>query len=161
MLSRIANKLHDEHEATLGLAARVSRLIQVSGDTPPDPTEARVERTLDELAQAISGEVRRHFFLEEEALFPILRADGHGAIADLLTLEHQEILPIGDEVGALVAEMRKKAISDSEWRQFCQLGQDFFHRLMAHIEKEEAGLIPLVDECLDREAEARILSQYS
>lgn len=160
MSSRISSKLHDEHEATLRLAARVSDMIQSSGNAPPDPAEARIGRTLDELARAISGEVRNHFACEEDAIFPILRENGHGAMADLLTAEHRKILPVGDKLAALSLELRKGAINGQDWRLFCQLARQFFDELSAHIEKEEAGLAPLVDEFVDRDAEERILNEF-
>jgi len=69
----------------LGLLDRLAHAASRLGGAPPAPDDALWSQLLAQLAGALQHEVTRHFDLEEQKLFPLLREQGHGDLADLLS----------------------------------------------------------------------------
>jgi hypothetical protein len=130
------------------------------GATPPGPEEPRLAGLFAELAGAIEGEVSGHFAFEEEALFPLLEAAGEGGLGQMLTEEHAEILPLGKRVAALARQFTSAGLDPRDRAEFRRTGRDFAALLSAHAEKEEMALLPLLDEILEPEDDARLAAAY-
>ena len=79
-----SRQLHEEHLHVIGLLDRLAHAATRLGGTPPAPDDALWSQLLAQLAGALQHEVTRHFDLEEQRLFPLLREQGHGDLADPL-----------------------------------------------------------------------------
>src|SRR5689334_5567813 len=93
--TQVSRRLHEEHEATLALWARVQRL--------PNKPDADGVQLLRRAAAALEGEIGRHFRFEEEALFPRLAAAGEGDLGELLSEEHVGIREAAARLDAALA----------------------------------------------------------
>jgi len=102
---------------------------------------APLERSMDGL--------RRHIYLEEEFVFPPLRAGGMMAPVFVMLREHGQLW---DTLDTLAGQLREDASSGTV-RELCTqlLGQ-----LDAHNTKEEPIIYPQVDAALDDETTTRL-----
>lgn len=156
----IPRLLHDEHRATIEL------LEQARGPARPRwPWRSRSRpagdaKVLTELGKMIEDEVRRHFAFEEAELFTRLAAMGDGAIGEHLTEEHQTILPVGERVGVLAAQAAMDGMNETDWEEFRALGAELIERMLAHIQKEEMALLPMLEDTLDPSEDLTLVSQY-
>jgi hemerythrin-like domain-containing protein len=158
--NRISQTLHDEHRATIGLLERLERLIVRHRRSPPDITDALVVRLLSDLAVGMPAEVQRHFDFEEHQLFAYLNASGDSVIGAHLTDEHVAMRPLGLRLSELARDAVAHGFDEAAWKEFCRLGNELCERMLAHIQKEEMALLPLFEERMDAETEARLYREY-
>jgi hemerythrin-like domain-containing protein len=159
--NRISQTLHDEHAATVALMERVEQLVargRRSG--PPDRADRTVARLLADLAVSIEGEVARHFDFEETRLFTYLEACGDADICEHLTNEHAAIRPLGMRVAELARGAQTAGFTPAAWEEFMRLGQELSDRLLTHVQKEEMALLPVLEDNMDPETEARLYEEY-
>ena len=104
--------------------------------------------------------MRRHFDFEEDQLFTYLNGTGDEAIGALLTDEHRVIRPLGAEVAKLAREAAAQGFDEATWSKFRRPAQELCQRLLAHVEKEEMALLPLLQDAMDADTEARLLDEY-
>ena len=144
-----SRRLHDEHMAAEGLLARLETTLARIGRAPaPPPEDQELRALLGSLTAAIEGEIVPHFRFEEESIFPALITVGDDAMAALLRGEHDVILPLASRL----AELARRADFDADsWAEFHRLGFEFRVRLRDHIDKEEMGLLPLMENLLEPE----------
>jgi len=159
--NRISQMLHEEHRATVALIERLEQLLaRQRGGSPPDTGERGVAQLLADLSSGGEAEVQRHFAFEEGHLFTYLEAIGDVAIGAHLTEEHNAMRPIGVRVAALARQAAARGFDGAEWNEFRRLGHELCERMLAHVQKEEMALLPLLDECMDSETEARLYQDY-
>jgi len=158
--NRICQRLHEEHDGTVALMERLDQLIARHRHQPPEAKESDVARLLSDLWSALETEVERHFAFEEERLFAYLSAIGERAIGAHLTEEHTAIRPIGVRIAALAREAAVHGFDRAGWDEFRRRGQELCERLLAHVQKEEMALLPLIEESMDAETEANLLQEY-
>jgi len=157
--SQVARRLHEEHTAASGLLQRLQVLLSRQGPLVPPPTgDPGFAALTRDLGAAIAGEIGNHFRFEEEELFPALAARGESDIGELLAEEHRTIRPAA---ARLVELARGPGMAIEAWAEFHRLGGELVERLSAHIQKEEIGLVPLVEDLLDGEADARLSEAYA
>ena len=60
----------------------------------------------------------------------------------------------------LAREATAQGFDAARWSAFRRLGQDFSQRILAHVQKEEAALLPLIEEAMDADTEARLYGAY-
>lgn len=101
----------------------------------------RAGRDTTALSAAVRA-LRRHIYLEEEFLFPPLRAAGLMPPVLVMLREHGEMWPVLDAVDAEVGGSADGSTLDA-------LCDDLVPRLEAHNAKEEAILYSRADEVLD------------
>ncbi len=53
-----------------------------------------------------------------------------------------------------------KSFTLAEWEEFVRLGQELADCLRAHVQKEEMALLPVIDDTMDAETEARLYQEY-
>lgn len=160
-MRRVSQTLHEEHRATVALMERLERLLaRHRRGGPPPSGEREVTALLSDLAASLETEVRRHFDFEEQQLFAYLNAMGDEAIGAHLTDEHATIRPIGTRVAALGREAMAQGFTDASWAEFRQLGQELSERLLAHVQKEEMALLPVLEESMDVDTDARLYEEY-
>jgi hemerythrin-like domain-containing protein len=158
---RITRLLHDEHIATIALLERLERLIaRHRPAAAPALGDGDTFKLLGDLATNLENETGRHFGLEQDRLFPLL-SGGEAFIAELLTEEHAAILPLAARLAALARAARAaSSFAADGWREFHQLAGELIERQVAHIQKEEMGLLPMLDDVLDAERDDEIADAY-
>jgi hemerythrin-like domain-containing protein len=158
--NRISQTLHEEHRATVALVERLEALMAGYRHGPPDVRTAGVVPLLADLAAGLETEVWRHFDFEESSLFAYLQDGGEPVIRAHLLEEHAVIRPIGTGLTKLAREATAQGFDAARWTAFRRLGQDFCQRILAHVQKEEAALLPLIQEAMDADTEARLYQEY-
>jgi hemerythrin-like domain-containing protein len=139
---------------------RLESLLNCTGaGETPDLGDPLVSEVLNGLRTALEVELVKHFAFEEEELFPRLAAAGDDEICDLLTDEHKTILPIRQEMAAVVGDALANGFSAGSWAEFRRLGSELAGCLIDHIEKEEMALIPALKDALSAEDDQEILSR--
>ncbi len=160
-MNRIVQVLHDEHAATVALMERFEQMLgRNRRDDVPDTSGAGMKQLLGELAVALPGEVERHFAFEEDELFTYLAEAGDVGIGAHLTEEHKVMRPIGNRIATLARNAAAQGFDPAGWDEFRNLGKQLCDQLLAHVQKEEMALLPLLDESMDAETEARLYEQY-
>lgn len=158
--NRVSQTLHDEHQATVALMERLDRLIASHRRTQPNVADPAVAQFLRELSGGVEAEVNRHFDFEEQHLFSYLRSIGDEAIGAHLTDEHAAMRPLGEELAALAGAAATDGFDPASWQAFRRVGAELCERMMVHIQKEEMALLPLLEESMDGETEARLFEAY-
>jgi hemerythrin-like domain-containing protein len=141
----VCNRLHLDHQATLALWSSVQATLAAGREDPVLMRRA---------ADALERELATHFELEEKELFPRLAAAGEGDIGELLTEEHAVIR----EAGRRFIELAR---GGGTLRELRPLGLELAERIFAHVHKEELGLVPLVEDVLDDEADEALSLAYA
>jgi len=158
--NRISQTLHEEHRATVALMERLEQMLARYRRAPPDSGDHTVVQLLSDLAVGLEGEVGRHFDFEENQLFAYLEASGDGAIGAHLADEHKAMRPLGARLAVLAREACAQGFDTSHFDEFRRLGRELCERMLAHVQKEEMALLPLLEESMDAEAEVRLYQQY-
>jgi hemerythrin-like domain-containing protein len=157
---QISRRLYQEHITVLDLLGNFGRALARLGAVPPEARDPGWSVLLAQVAGALEHEVTRHFQLEEEQLFPRLRACGDGDLADLLLEEHRVIREVSETLQPLLAKARAAALDAAGWRALKVSGLQLVERLGSHAEKEQGALVPLVDEILDEVTDREIAAGY-
>jgi hemerythrin-like domain-containing protein len=116
---------------------------------------------LSELSTGVEAEVKRHFDFEENHLFVFLASLGDEAIGEHLTDEHSAMRPLGERISAVARAAGSTGFSDADWEEFRRLGREFVERMLVHVQKEEMALLPLLEDAMDGETEARLYEEYT
>ena len=159
--NRVCQVLHDEHRATIALMERLEQLTARRRDGPPDAKDQIIAQFLSDLSNGIESEVQRHFAFEEDHLFTYLVSIGDDSISAHLTGEHKVILPIGERIANLARRAMEQGFDNATWDEFRRCGQELCERMLAHVQKEEMALLPLLEENMDAEIEMRLFQEYS
>jgi hemerythrin-like domain-containing protein len=160
--NRVSQVLHDEHRATVALMERLEQLVsRHRRGTPPDANDRGTAQLLMDLSTGVQSEVERHFNFEETRLFPFLDAIGDEAIGAHLTDEHSAMRPLGLRVATLAREAASEGFDQARWDEFRRLGEELWERMLAHVQKEEMALLPLLEENMDSETEMRLFEEYA
>ena len=155
--NRISQTLYEEHRATVALMERLEQFIaRQRRSNPPNVGDDAVAKLLSDLSTGFEAEVLRHFAFEEDRLFTYLAAIGEEPIGAHLTEEHTVIRPIGVRVAALARAATATGFGAAQWEEFCRAGQELCERLLAHVQKEDMALLPLIEDSMDAETEARL-----
>jgi len=156
-LRQVSRALDEEHRATLDLLDRVERAFP----RPGEPRAAALAGLVGVFCKHLQRELERHFEFEERELFPRLIDAGDGDMAALLLDEHRavhtvagELLPLGDAAAA-------GTLDDAGWAALKRVALEMIERLRAHIQKETMGLLPLVDDLLDEDADRDLAFAYA
>lgn len=155
-----ARVLHDEHRANLDLLARVEQALA------RPPRHAVVAHSdLAQLVAALERQVRqdveRHFVFEETELFTRMADSGDGGIAALLTEEHDTMREVADELLPLTRAVAAGTLDDAGWAALSSAAMELVERQVSHIQKEEMALLPLLEDLLDEDTDARLTMAYS
>lgn len=153
-----SRRLHEEHEANLDLLTRFENLAARATDAPPPGDAwAALARTL---AAGLEIEVARHFEFEEQELFPRLAAAGEAEIGELLSIEHETIRAVAGPLPAQLRASLAPGFDAVAWRALRTRGLELAERLRGHIQKEEMGLLPAIDDLLDEEVDHALAAAY-
>ena len=159
--NRISQTLHDEHCATVALMERVEHLLgRYPRGNRPEAKDRAVAQLLTDISTAVEADIERHFAFEESRLFPYLDAHGNHAIGAHLTEEHRAMRPLGLRLAALARAASAAGFDEASWAEFRKTGQELCERLLGHVQKEEMALLPLLEDTMDAETEAKLYSEY-
>jgi hemerythrin-like domain-containing protein len=157
---QINRRLHQEHDATLQMCARLERTLGAR-PWPPEADGGELARVLGSSAAALAGEVARHFEFEETELFPRLAETGEGDLAELLAEEHAVIRAVAGRFAELQEAVKTRSIDAQGWQQLRVVGLELAERLASHAQKEELSLLPSVESLLDEESDRALLAAYA
>jgi hemerythrin-like domain-containing protein len=139
---------------------RIEHLVARQRGVPPDCKDQTVSKLMRDIGTEVQAEVERHFNFEEQQLFPYLNAAGDEAIGAHLTSEHESMRPLGTRLATLAREAQADGFDQAKWEEFRRLGQELCERMLAHVQKEEMALLPLIDEIMDSETEMKLYEAY-
>ena len=158
---QITRKLHDEHVNIIALLERFGLALARLRAQVPAAGDPEWNVLLVQLGAALQYEVTRHFALEEDQLFPLLRERGEGDLADLLIEEHAAIREVTSPLIDLISRARLGQLDAAGWRMLKAHGLELVERLASHAQKEQGALVPLVDELLDETTDDRLWTEYA
>ncbi len=160
--SQITRSFHDEHLNTIALLERIdAELAKHRLDAVPDTADNEMNKLLGDICVLVDTELNTHFGFEEDSLFPLLTAAGDGFIAGLLTEEHRTILPLGERLREIAQGAKAGGFNQESWSEFRQLGMEITERLISHIQKEEMGLLPMLDNLIDEDKDIELSDSYA
>lgn len=157
----ICRTLHDEHVGTIEVMDGLEDLLARGRRGVPDLDQPATRALLGSLAQLVEHEVHRHFSFEESELFSRLAEKGDAAIGEHLTEEHRAILPVGERVAGLARAAIANGMSEAGWEDFRSLAAELIERMLAHIQKEEMALLPLLEDTLEAGEDLELVTSYS
>jgi hemerythrin-like domain-containing protein len=155
--SRVASLLHDEHMAVAALLKRLDAALRGAAEGHGGSLDGAL---LTELAAAVEGEIAAHFAFEEMELFPRLDAAGAGTLGAMLAEEHAVIMPLGRRLAGLAREASADGLGGAALVEFVAKGAEFVERLGDHIDKEEAGLAPALEDAMAEAEDARLAAAH-
>lgn len=159
-----ARALHDEHRSNLDLLGRLELALSRAPRRPADPASAQateLARLVAALGRQLEHDVERHFVFEEEELFTRMAESGDGDIAGLLAEEHEAIRDVAAELLPLTRAFADGSLDDAGWQALARGAFELVERQVAHIQKEEMALLPLLDDLLDDESDSRLALAYT
>jgi hemerythrin-like domain-containing protein len=155
-----SHTLHKEHRANLDLLGRAEQALTRAprGDGPREP---ELIKLVVALARSLEQDIGRHFGFEEKELFPRMAEAGDGEIAMLLTEEHEAIREVAEELLPLTRAAAAGTLDGAGWDALKRGALELVERQVAHIQKEEMALLPLLDDLLDDETDRQLAFDYA
>lgn len=158
----ILRMLHEDHVTTLGLLERMENALKrFPPDSCPNMDTEGVSLLVSDVIAVLENEVTHHFAFEEEHLFPRFAELADPGIPMMLKQEHDIIRPLADKLRTLAKEARGDGFTDVSWRQFHTLGLELVEREVFHVQKEEMGFLPYLDQVLDPEEDGELSMAYA
>jgi len=158
--TRIGDLLHRDHMATIEALESLEHLLSKNRKAPA--FDAGLAATLTRLAGLLRAEVEAHFGFEEGRIFPLFLAVGQTCIVDILTQEHQTILPLAQRVaGQAEAAVARGGFVAEDWAEFRASGGELIEREMFHIQKEEMGLLAGIAQLVDPATDAGLAEAFA
>ena len=158
--SQTSHTLHEEHRANLDLLGRTEQALARAprGEGARDPDLIKL---IGALARSLEQDIDRHFGFEERELFPRMSEAGDGEIAMLLTEEHEAIRAVAEELLPLALAAASGTLDAAGWDALKRGALEMVERQVAHIQKEEMALLPLLDDLLDEETDRQLAFNYA
>jgi hemerythrin-like domain-containing protein len=148
-----------EHRDNVALLERVEQsLMRAPSGGALDADTVRLLRSLCDHA---AHDLARHFTFEELELFPRMIDAGEGDLAELLGEEHAAIRAVLSELSPLVAAADSGPPDAEGSARSRRLALELVERLLAHIDKEELSLVPLLDDLLEEDADRALALGYA
>lgn len=148
-----------EHRDNLALLARVEQSLQRPGSG--DAIDADTVRLVRSLSEHMTHDLARHFAFEEQELFPRMVVNGDGDLAELLAEEHDAIRAVASELAPLVGAASDGTLDAEGCNGLRRLTLELVERLLAHVDKEEMSLVPLLDDLLDDDTDRTLALGYA
>ena len=158
---RVCQLLHEEHAATLALTERLGAFLMRHRVALPSTDANITMRLLHDVSGAMETEVTRHFDFEEAELFGQLTAIGESAVGAHLKEEHEVMRPLACELSRRARAAAANGFDEPGWRVFRRVAADLCERLEGHVQKEEAILLPLLEENLIAAMDASLYDAYA
>jgi len=158
---KILRTLHDEHAAMLDTLERLEKFLSAQGaGDPPDATEGTVAGLLTDVAAALGDDVSHHYAFEETHLFPRFTELADAGIPEMLRGEHNTIRPLAERLVTIISDAKSAGFTAKSWAEFRDVGGEVAEREIFHIQKEEMGFLPALDQMLDEEEDGPLQMAY-
>ncbi len=151
-----ARLLQEEHRGQLDLLGRVEAAL-----TGRKADESVLRDLVKAMHTQVEHDVGRHFDFEESELFTRMEESGEGDIAGLLAEEHAAIRDVAEELLPLAAAAVEGSLDAAGWDALRRTALEMVERQVAHIQKEEMALLPLLEDLLDEETDGRLAMEYA
>jgi len=158
MDSQVGRMMHDEHVATLAVMNRLEAACRAR--RAPDASDAAFSSLISDLRAKLQEDLQRHFAFEESLLFPLLDDAGEGDIAAVLGEEHDAIRDVATSLLALLDAAAGADWDDASWADFRRQAGELAERQIAHVQKEELGLLPVLPDLLEPDQDADMAMSY-
>lgn len=115
-----------------------------------------------DLKIALSTEIIEHFDFEEKELFPILEREGYADMVEILQSDHDLIRSLARQVSVVIEKIAwgSRPLDKSDWEILFRQGNVLITELSGHVEKEEAGMLPALDQVLDSESSEQMMREH-
>ncbi|MDH3233629.1 MAG: hemerythrin domain-containing protein [Alphaproteobacteria bacterium] len=157
----INRMLHDEHMATIALLERIESTLAAYRKAAPDTQAPDVAAVLRNLVSSVEADITAHFAFEQDELFTRLSEAGDTGMTSILQEEHDVILPLGEQVSALARAAIDSGFTEDSWTEFRRLAAELVERMIAHIQKEEMGMLAALEQLLDEDADMEVMMRYA
>ena len=158
----ITKALHRDHVATLALLEKLETALNKQGAGDAPSTEENEWRSLlTETAAVLEADVKGHFAFEEERLFPVFSEYVDPGIPTMLQDEHEIIRPLAEALLASARSALENGFSSESWSEFHAKGLELVEREVFHIQKEEMGFLPALEQILEPDDDAELSMAYS
>lgn len=149
--ARIDGPLHTWYDLHEALSHEARGVADMAADLTVETLPAFAERF-----QLLADELRTHSTVEDGIVFPAVRAKG-GAVAEVLTHDHEREQTLVQQVSAAVLEAR--ALGDtSVFATIAEGTAALRDDLLPHLEAEEEHVLPLVPTLFDHDEQAHLLT---
>lgn len=146
----VLKSLHEDHVATLGVLERVeTTLSRLGPNKVPAADDAVIKPLLSDLTAIMRSEMTAHFGFEEEYLFPRFMEFADAGIPMMLKGEHDTLRPLAQKLEEVANKAKLDGFTAETWNQFYKLALELVEREVFHIQKEEMGFLPALDQYLD------------
>jgi len=158
--AQIARLLHTEHMEQIASTEKMETLLRsLKPGTVPSKGDP-VMKALPDIIGSLEAEINQHFVFEENVLFPRLAEMGEANIGNFLKSEHDVIREVGGQVIALGKTALAEGFNPSSWADFYQNASELSEWVFQHVQKEEMGLLPMVDMLLEGDEDATLTEAY-
>lgn len=142
--------LHEDHQTTLRLLERLEAALSPKSG-PPDMGDGAARNLLTDVAAVLKTEVTSHFAFEEENLFPRFMEELDAFVPEMLMGEHEIIRPLAEKLIGLARQALADGFDEASWADFRATGLELVEREVFHIQKEEMGFLPGLEEFLEED----------
>lgn len=159
---QITSMLHDEHVVTISALQRLESMLAANPPHRlPDFADPGTRQSLADFAAVFEGQLASHFAFEENILFPRLAAQGDGDIGAALAADHRVILPLGIEIARIAGAAQSGDVDLEDWGKFWRSASELADRLFTHIQKEEMGLLPVLEELIEIDEDGELAAEFA
>jgi hemerythrin-like domain-containing protein len=158
--SQTSRTLHDEHRANLALLGRVESALAQRGAAGGAADDA-LRALLRELVRQLEHETQRHFAFEEAELFVRMSDAGENDIAAVLLEEHEAIRAVAADLLPAARQAIDGTLDAAGWQALRRDAFELVERQVAHIQKEEMALLPMLEDLLDDETDRQLAFAYA
>lgn len=158
--TQTSHALHEDHRAILDLLGRAEQALVRAprGDVAREPELMKLMATL---GRSLEHDIDRHFGFEERELFVRLSDAGDSGIVALLSEEHEAIRAVAQELLPLTRAAAAGTLDGAGWDALKRDALEMVERQVAHIQKEEMALLPILDDLLDDETDRQLAFDYA
>ena len=158
--TQTSHALHEDHRAILDLLGRAEQALVRAprGDAARTPD---LMKLMAALGRSLEHDIDRHFGFEERELFVRLSDAGDGGIVALLFEEHEAIRAVAQELLPLTRAAAAGTLDGAGWDALKRDALEMVERQVAHIQKEEMALLPMLDDLLDDETDRQLAFDYA
>lgn len=158
----ICRTLHEDHMATVRVLEKLeAALSRIGRKTPPPPQDPDLTRLLHDVAAVMQSEITGHFAFEEDHLFPLVEELGDTPMLAILRDEHATIRPLALRITEAIKAAHGNGFAPDDWAGFYDLGLELAERETFHIQKEEMGFLPLLDEIVEPEDDSALSMAFA
>jgi len=159
---KFIKSLHEDHMATLAMLERLEAFLgRFNASKPPAADSSEMVSLMTDLSALLVAEIGAHYSFEEEFLFPRFAQIADAGIPMMLKGEHDVIRPIAEQMTEMAKGFRGGELTAQSWEEFHRLGLEFIEREVFHVQKEEMGFLPALDQMLDPDEEEELVMAYA